>query len=141
MKKLILIAVYRFKMLISKARKDTGVYAKKQTPKQIAVNIALLIEKKFHNWVTADEVFDKFKKEFGTVEHTLNVLQTCVYYKVAVVKQLPDQRPRFKLCNEAQLRAFVLDEVIFDYEFLLKNLKDERKKYKNIKPEETNGNK
>ncbi len=123
----------KFLALISRTRKQTVQFARKKTAKETATEIALLIEQKFKNWVTADEVFDKFKKEFGTVEHTFNILQTCVYYKVALVKQLPDQRPRFKVVSSKVARDYVLDEIISEYKQLITNLENERKQYGNEK--------
>jgi len=117
----------KFKEFVSIKRKQTVNFAKKKTARENAIEISLLIYNKFHNWITAEELQDKFKRQFATIKYTEEVLQTLVYFKVAVVKQMPNERPRYKVCHPRDSRGYIIDETIKQYELLIESLKEERK--------------
>ncbi len=119
----------KFITYLSKKRKETVNFAKQKTAEEISTEICLLIENQFRNWVTAQEVFDKFKKQFGDLKYTENLLQTLVYKKLAIVKQLDGQRPRYKLTSKKQLRPYIIKQLIEEYSIIVESLKQELKNY------------
>lgn len=105
-----------------------GVIVKpNRDPKEMAMEIARLIHGKFKNWCTPDQVWNKFKNELNNVDFTTSIFQTLVFYKLAIVKQLPDQRAQFKITITHEIRKHELHQTIVLYQSLLVNLESELK--------------